>query len=210
MRALAGDLHSHPEGWAWELGLQRPWFPWPGRPPALPPASGRGLRAQCAGTGGRHPARGRAQVNSLESFASSWLPSGDFWMLMGETSFGQTRLEGFPENTCPAHQGSRGLPPVSHLPGVDGSGCQSTSPGGACWAPRVQRWNPGVRSVLSMDRMPVSRAFRFKKQVQMRGTQAIPFPPQLPAPLGLGLQGMAQNSCVHLGLKSTLPWQYKH
>lgn len=37
---------------------------------------------------------------------------------------------------------------------------------------------------------------QLKKQVQMRGTQAIPFPPQLPAPLGLGLQGMAQNSTV--------------
>ena len=37
---------------------------------------------------------------------------------------------------------------------------------------------------------------RLKKQVQTKGTQAVPFPPQLPAALDLGLQGAAQDSTV--------------
>lgn len=75
--------------WAWELALA----PCLGDP-GLTPASGRDCVPSVRAQGGRAPARGRAQVNSLRVLLPLGSP-GDFWMLMGET-LGQTRLGGFP------------------------------------------------------------------------------------------------------------------
>lgn len=81
----AGELHSHPEGWAGELGLGAgPGFPCLGDPRPYPclrtwtacPVCGHRREGTC-------PWPGPGKL--AESFASSWLPSGDFWMLMGET-----------------------------------------------------------------------------------------------------------------------------
>lgn len=77
----AGELHSHPEGWARELGLR---FPCLGDPRPYPclmtwtacPVCGHRREGTC-------PWPGPGKL--AESFASSWLLSGDFWMLMGET-----------------------------------------------------------------------------------------------------------------------------